>query len=93
MVKTEDSESRYDRSEVGVDVNQDDVLIENVNEGEEKKSPLLGRGHRIRTQTTTDYVPSWNNKTYPKGDPNGSNMVHIESIGTSYPDENELMQV
>ena len=68
------------------------MLIEDVNEGEEKKSPLLGSGHRIRTQTTTNYVPSWDNKTYPKWDPNGVNMVQIESIGVSYPDENKIIQ-
>ena len=48
MVKIEDSDSRDDRSEVESDKNQYDVLIEDVNEGEEKKSPRLGRGQRIR---------------------------------------------
>ena len=92
MVKREDSDSRYDGSEVDPEKNQDDMLIEDVNEGEGKKSPCLGRGHRIRTQTTTNYVPSWNNKSNRNGDPKGVNMAHIESIGTSYPDDNELRQ-
>ena len=34
MVKGEDSNSRYDGSEVDADDNLDDVLIEDVNEGE-----------------------------------------------------------
>ena len=61
------------------------MLIEDVNEGEETKYPRLGRGHRIKTQTTTNYVPSWNNKYYPKRDRKGVNLYHIESIGASYP--------
>ena len=64
------------------------MLIEDINEGEGKKYPRLGRGHRIRTQFTTDYVPSWNNKSYSKR----FNMAHIEITGTSYPNENELLQ-
>ena len=60
MAKREDSYSRDDGYEVKPDENQDEVLIEDVNEGEETKYPRLGKGHRIRTQTTTNYVPSWN---------------------------------
>ena len=91
MVKREYSDSRYDRSEVDNDENKYDLLIEDVNEGEETKSHLLGRGHRIITQTTTDCVPSCNNKPYPKGDPKGVNLAYIESIGTSYPNENKIL--
>ena len=58
MVKREDHESRDDGSEVDPDDNQYDLLIEDVNEGEETKYPRLGRGPRIITQTTTSYVPS-----------------------------------
>ena len=56
MVKRVDSDSRDDGYKVHPDENQDDVFIENVNEVEYKKSPRLGRGHRTRTQTTTNYV-------------------------------------
>ena len=48
MVKREDSDSRDDGSEVDLDNNLDGVSIEDINEGEEKKSPRLGRGQRIR---------------------------------------------
>ena len=58
MVKREDSDSIDDRSEVDLYENQYDVLIEDLNEGEETKYPCLGRGHRIKTQTTTNYIPS-----------------------------------
>ena len=83
MVKREDSDSIDDESEVDLDKNQDDVFIEGVNDREEEKYPRLSRRPRIRTQTTTDYVPSSNNKFYPKGYPKGVNMVHIDSIGGS----------
>ena len=43
MDKREDSDSRYDGSEVDTDENQDDVLIEDVNEGEEKTSSTRER--------------------------------------------------
>ena len=79
-------DSRDYRSEVDPDKNQDGVFIEDVNEVQEKKSSRLGRGHRTRTQTTTDYVTSWNNKSYPKGDTKAVNMTQIEIIGSSYPD-------
>ena len=46
----------------------------------------------IITQTTTNYVPSRNNKSYPKGGHKGVNMAKIEIIGTSYPNENNLPQ-
>ena len=74
-VKIEYSNSRDDRSEVDQDKNWYDVLIEDVNGGEETKYHCLGRVHRIRTQTTTDYFPSWNNKPYPKGDFKGVNLT------------------
>ena len=83
IVKREDSDIRDYEYEVDPDKNQDDVFIEDVNEGEETKHPSLNRGNRIRTQTTTDYVPSWNNKSYSKEDPKGVNMAQIERIGTS----------
>ena len=92
MVKIEESDSRDDGSKVYPDKNQYDVLIENIDDGEETKYPYLGRRHRIITQTTTDYDLSWNNKSYPKGDPKGVNMAQIESIGTSNPNENKLPQ-
>ena len=92
MVKIEDSDSIYDGYKVNPDNNQDGVSIDDINEGEGGKYPRLGRGHRIRTQTTTNYVPSWNNKSYPKWDPKGVNLAHIESIGTSCLDDNELGQ-
>ena len=57
MVKIEDCESIDEGSEVYPDNNQDDVFIEEVNEAEETKYPCLGRGQRIRTQTTTNYIP------------------------------------
>ena len=83
--KREDSDSRDDGSEVDPYNNQDDVLIEDVNEGEETKSSRLGRGHMIRTQTTTNYVLSWDNKSYPNGDPKGVILEQIESIGKYHP--------
>ena len=77
MVKREDSDGIYDGSEVDPYKNKDDVFIEEVNEGEETKSPCLGIWHRINTQTTTDYFPSWNNKYYPKGGPKEVNLAQI----------------
>ena len=58
MVKREDSDISNGGSKGDSKENQDDVLVEEVNEGEEEKYPCLGRGHRVLTQTTTDYVPS-----------------------------------
>ena len=80
MFKIEDSDSRDDGSEVYPYEKQDDVLIGDVNEIEEEKYLLMGRGNRIITQTTTEYVPSWNIKSYPKGDTKGVNMAQIDSI-------------
>ena len=56
MVKREYCYSIYEGSEADPGENQDDVLVEDVDEGKEEKSPRLGRGRRVRTQTTTGYV-------------------------------------
>ena len=68
------------------------MLVEDVNKGEEEKYPRLGRGQRIRTQTTPNYVPYWIKNSYPKGYPKGVNLAQVESISTSYPDEDEFLQ-
>ena len=92
MVKIEDSDSSDDSSEVDPDENQDDVLVEDVNEGEGGKSTRLGIGRMLQTQTTTDYISSWSNNYNHKGGPKEVNMAQAESIGTSYPDEDEFLQ-
>ena len=48
MAEREYSDSRDDGSELDPNKNQDDVLIQDVNEVEEEKSPRLGIWHRIR---------------------------------------------
>ena len=77
MVNIEDSDSSNDGSEVDPDENQDEELVQEVNEGEEEKYPLLGRGHMLRNQTTTNYVPSLSNNSLPKGDPKGVNLAQV----------------
>ena len=58
MVNRKDSYIRDNRYAVDPDKNQDDVLVEELNEGDEEKHTILGRGHRVKTQTATDYVLS-----------------------------------
>ena len=67
------------------------MLVEDVNQGEEEKYPRLGKGHRVQTQTTTNYVPSLIKNYHPKGDTKGVNMAQVETIGTYYPEEDEFL--
>ena len=57
MINREDSDSSNSGSEVDPDKSQDNVLVEDVNDIKEEKSPRLCRGHMVRNQTTYYYFP------------------------------------
>ena len=57
MINREESDSSNSGSEVDPDKSQDNVLVEDVNDIKEEKSPRLCRGHMVRNQTTYYYFP------------------------------------